>query len=258
MPLLRDGSKTQDPRLDRLVQFDERSRGYPIRALVGRKTPRSYTWRIGTDFLIDQGREGACVGFAVVNELQARPAESRFGGKDETDRFAVQEIYWPAQKTDPWEGGSYPGASPQYDGTSVLAGVKAAQRLGYFEEYRWSFGLEDLVIGIGRHGPAVLGLAWFDTNYEPGPDGFIRPEGNVVGGHAILARAVKIEWKNDRRLDMDDVDLDRSYVTVRNSWGVWGHKGSGDAYITLGHLSRWLAQQGEACFMVNRTSEVSS
>lgn len=252
---LRDGSEVEDIRLGRIVQFDERSRNFALADEIGRKTPRSYTWRIKPDYVIDQGREGACVGFAVANELQSRPAEVDLGDVDAANMFAVQS-YWEAQRIDPWDGGSYPGANPQYDGTSVLAGIKIAQRAGYFEAYYWTFTLEDLVNGLGRHGPAVLGLVWFDTNYTPDDDGFIRPEGRVVGGHAILARAVKIVWlEGSDEETFDDVDLDRSFVTLRNSWGPWGHEGSGDCYVTLRDLGRWLDMDGEAVFADNRTTD---
>ena len=249
--ILRDGTEVEDPRLGRLIQFDERSRAYPLAAVIDVEKPRSYTWRIDTGFIIDQGREGACVGLAVVNELQARPAEVRFGGEAAANMFAVRSIYWEAKKIDPWEGEAY-------EGTSVLAGVTVAQRLGYFEEYRWAFGLDDLVLGIGRHGPAILGLNWFETNYTPDAAGFIRPEGQWVGGHAILARAVKVVWRDGMSWDehgWDAVDLDRSYITQRNSWGPWGHRGSGDCYVTLRDMGRWLDQQGEAVFAVRRTTE---
>ena len=45
MVTLKDGSKTKDVRNDRIVQFDERSRKYPVRATIKIKKRRSYTWR---------------------------------------------------------------------------------------------------------------------------------------------------------------------------------------------------------------------
>lgn len=254
MSVLKDGTIPNDPRLGRLEQFDERSRNFALVEEIGREKPRSYTWRIQAPYIIDQGQEGACVGFAVANELQARPAEVDLGVEAAANTFAVKRLYWEAQKIDPWDGGAYPGAMPNYAGTSVLAGIKVAQRLGFFENYYWTFTLEDLVNGLGRHGPAVLGLDWFDTNYSPGSDGFISPDGNKVGGHAVLARAVKIKWLGEKRETFDDVDLDASYVTIRNSWGVWGYRGSGDCFVTLRDLGRWLDMRGEACFGAQRTA----
>jgi hypothetical protein len=256
MPVkLKDGSEVEDRQFDRIIQFDERSRGFPIRKIVWGKKPRSYDWRIHAPFIIDQGREGACVGFAETNELQARPSEVSLGDKAASERFAIERIYYEAQKIDPWPGGAYPGASPVYDGTSVLAGIKVAHSMGYFEEYRWSFGLRGLVLGIGYNGPAVIGIWWYDTNYTPDVNGYISPKGNKVGGHALLIRAVKIVWREGFDWDThgwDALDLDASFVTIRNSWGAWGYKKSGDCFVTLRNIDKWLDNDGEAAFMVNR------
>lgn len=261
MTILTNGVEVPDGRLDRLVQFDERSRNYPIRTAVPNK-PRSYTWRLEAPYLIDQGREGACVGFSIANELMARPSEVNLGSNYNANMFAKGKIYWEAQKIDPWAGGAYPGADPWYHGTSVLAGIKVAHRLGYFDEYRWAFGLADLIYGVGHNGPAVIGVPWYDTNYRPDADGFIWAKGNVVGGHAVLVRAVKCVFEEGSESDEDyskrnfgDLDLDESYFTIRNSWGVWGHEGSGDCFMTFREMDKYLKNQGEAVFVINRKTD---
>jgi hypothetical protein len=255
---LRDGTEVNDPRLNRLVSFDEASKDFPIRTMFASLTLRSYTWSIPGVWRIDQGTEGSCVGHAIVNELHARPASVAFENRKQAERFAFERIYWEAQREDEWPGGSYPDAAPRYDGTSVLAGMKVAQRLGYFREYRWAFGLQDLVHGLGRNGPAVLGINWHRGMYTP-VNAWVRPTGSVVGGHAILARSVQLSWLDalDERAprEWDNVDLDASYVVLRNSWGVgWGDRG--DAKITLRDLDRLLIAQGEAVFAVGRKSVV--
>lgn len=252
---LRDGSLTDDPRLDRLVQFDERSRTYPITAVVPSRRPRSYTWRLSKNYVLDQGREGACVGYCGANELMARPSEVSLGSLNEATEKA-RYFYHEAQRIDPWQGGSYPGASPRYEGTSVLAGLKVLQHLGYFREYRWAFGIESLVLGIGHNGPAMLGVNWLDTWYNPSPTGFLERGGRVVGGHAILAVSVQIVWKSMvkfwKHRTIHDVDMDASYVVLHNSWGpYWGD--NGQARISLSNLEWLMAQQGEAAFAVHRT-----
>jgi hypothetical protein len=255
MPALRNNGYTDDPRLDRLPQFDEKSRSFPIRAAAEAIRPRSFSWRVNPPYVIDQGREGACVGFAVTNELQAWPAEVRPGSLELATRFAREHIYWEAQRIDPWPGGAYPGAGPFMEGTSVLAGMKIAQQLGYFREYRWAFGLADLVHGLGRNGPAVLGIDWYDSMYRP-QDNWVRVSGSVVGGHAILARAVRIVWAINRAMpgSWQAVDLDTSYVVLRNSWGAgWGN--GGDAKISLRDLGTLLDHQGEGVFAVGRRTQ---
>lgn len=231
---LKNEQSTDDIRLDRVEQFDERSRGYSIGDIRRTRKLRSYTWRCNDWF--DQGKEGACVGFCLGHELAARPAEVKGLDYD----FLVENVYWEAQKNDPWHGGSYPGAVPVYHGTSVLAGVKEIQKLGYIKEYRWAFNIDDVLYGIGHNGPAVLGIPWYYDMYFPDDKGFIKPTGQLVGGHAILGRAINVK---------------KGYVTLRNSWGKgWGK--DGDCYITFEDLETLLNQRGECCFLMRRKSKV--
>ncbi len=249
---MKDGSRHDDS-LGRLVEFDERSRSYPIRNMVPTAVPsehlRSRTWRIIAGFVLDQGREGACVGFSVTHTIMANPIERMFM-EDEAHEFAIREIYWPAQQIDPWPGGAYPGADPFYEGTSVLAGVKAAQQHGYFQEYRWAFGIEDLILGLVSTGPAILGLNWYMNSYAPDADGYITPTGPWVGGHAIVARAVRLKWKRETG-NLQDLDWDASSVVLRNSWGPsWGPLW-GDCLVSLSVMADWLRNDGEAVFAIH-------
>lgn len=192
-----------------------------------------------------------CVEFAICHELLARPVAVALSKI--TDILDTKGIYWPAQRTDQWEGGSYPGANPFYVGTSVLAGMKVAQDLGFFSEYRWAFGVEELVMALGYKGPAVLGVAWYQGMFDAEPStGWIRVTGHVRGGHAILAQGVKILWKTpDAPRDWSNVDLHSSYVTLHNSWGNgWGVNGR--ARISLSDLNFLLKQRGECCIPVRR------
>jgi hypothetical protein len=204
-----------------LVERDPRSRSYDVRGIVDRTQPRSYTWRVGA--WLDQGREGACVGFAWAHEIAARPKVH-----DVTPQLATT-IYHEARKIDPWPG-------ENYDGTSVLAGVKVAQRLGYFHEYRWAFSLQDALTVVSRHGPAVIGVNWYSGMWDTDANGYIRPTGSVVGGHAIVLNGVNVKGR---------------YATLHNSWGPrWGVNGS--ARITWDDLGRLLDERGEVCVPVVR------
>lgn len=224
---------------DRVVQFDPRSRGFAAVTLIPHNLIRSYTWKC--EAWHDQGREGACVGFAWSHELTARPA------KVTTTAADAMKIYKEAQKIDEWPG-------ENYEGTSILAGVKIVRsqfknKKGnpLIGEYRWAFGIEDLVRVLGFRGPAVLGLNWYSGMLHTNRQGFISKAGYLAGGHAILAYAVKIVWKDKKgSKEWSNVDMDSSYVTLRNSWGkLWGV--NGDAKITLRDLDVLLHEQGEAC-----------
>lgn len=236
------------PKLDRLVQFDERSRNFSAVEGFGLadKPFRSYTW--GSDTYLDQGREGACVGFAWTHELSARPKIVI------RDAPFAQAIYKRAQQIDPWPG-------EDYEGTSVLAGIKAVMEIlnesgnPLLREYRWAFGLQDVMRVVGYRGPVVLGVNWYYDMYFPDANGFIAPTGSIVGGHAIMMNGIRVVKKDptgEYPIPFDNIDLDKSWARLHNSWGRSYGKG-GDAFITLANLDRLLREQGEACIPTKRS-----
>jgi hypothetical protein len=219
---LRDGSESLDPRLGRIKWHDPRSKLHPVShtMTIGLK-PRSYSWRCTT--WLDQGQEGSCVGHGVAHELAARPVEERV-----THEQAVA-IYHAAQKIDEWPGEAY-------EGTSVTAGVKVAQKQGHFKSYTWAYNLNDLALGVGYSGPAVLGIDWYQGMMDVDDDGYIRDSGSVVGGHCILCMAV---------------DVKQSRFTLHNSWGKsWGRNGR--AYVSFDVMANLIGKGGEACFFHQR------
>lgn len=243
---LKGGNTTSDPRLDRVAQFDEKSREYPIRTLLeaapAPTLPVTKTWRCLT--WNDQGREGACVGFSWSHELAAEPTIIR------TSNPTATRIYKLAQTLDQWPGEAY-------SGTSVLAGAKAVQTLTsggkkIMPEYRWAFGIDDLILTVGNHGPAVLGIDWWTNMYNTDARGFVHVSGEIAGGHAILCRGITIVLKDKTKpRTLDNVDRDKSYFTLRNSWGRdWGK--AGDCYVTVADMTKLLEAGGEACIPVIR------
>lgn len=216
-------TRPQERVLDRLVSFDERSRAYPIRTLVAGKVPRSYTWA-GGPAVLDQGTEGACVGFSIAGELAARPVA--IAGVNEQTAFT---IYRAAQMIDEWPGEGY-------SGTSVLAGMKTATLSGYYTGYRWAFSLLDLILAIGYAGPVVLGVNWREGMWDPDADGTLHVEGAVAGGHAIMARGVSVTKK---------------LIRLRNSWGPdWGL--NGECFVSYADMQKLLDDDGEASIPVGR------
>jgi hypothetical protein len=227
--ILKDGSVTEDPRLDRLVYFDERPLAYPVLRTIEARQPRSYKWRCPV--VLDQGQEGSCVGHAVAHELAARPV----GIQNITHEYAV-DIYFEAQRTDPWPGGEYPQADPQYSGTAVLAGIKVAQDRGFVSEYHWAFSEPELALAVSYKGPAVLGINWYESMYDTDSNFWVRMSGSPVGGHAILCNGFNVAGQ---------------YYTLHNSWGrSWGYNGEGK--ISRADMAKLLADQGEACIITGR------
>lgn len=220
--------------LGRIVNFDEKSRDYPITAALPRKASlKTKTWLCSQ--VLDQGREGACVGFGCAHELIAEPVPVR----GVTNKLA-RELYYAAQRTDQWPGGEYPGATPRYSGSSVLAGAKVLQEQGYITEYRWGFGLEDLQMAVSNIGPAVIGVHWYSNMFRPDANGFIHVTGTVKGGHCILVRGI---------------DVEKQAFLLHNSWGpTWGRNGT--CWISFSDMGKLLAEEGEVMIPMRRQNPV--
>jgi hypothetical protein len=208
----------------RLPEFDELSRNYPIRALLGAHVPPvTKIW--ACDQFLDQGQEGACVGFAWTHELVADPEMV-----PNLDATFARQIYYRAQQLDQWPG-------EDYSGTSVLAGAKATVESGWLVEYRWAFTLDDVLETLAFVGPVIFGLDWYAGMMNPDVDGIIHPTGSVVGGHAILGRGV---------------DVDAEVVMLHNSWGPdWGRGGT--CLLPWEDLEMLLATGGECSVPLVRT-----
>jgi len=212
--------------LDRVQQFDPQSRAFGVSPLLSHDSeePRSYTWNVPV--WLDQGWEGACVGFSFAHELAAVPVA--VAGVD--NAFA-RSIYHVARRDfDPWPG-------EDYEGTSILAGAKAVQRLGLIGQYRWAFTLNDALAVVSRHGPAIFGCNWYTGMMEPDGAGLVHPTGVIEGGHAILLRGVSVR---------------RRTVRFRNSWGKgWGV--NGDCEMDWDEFDYLRRDYGEICVPLVRS-----
>lgn len=247
--VLKDGSTTSDPRLDRLVFFDDRSRNYRAVTRTERPTLRSNTHNFRKyPFWLDQGREGACVGFGIGHDAMAYPRETLM------DNELCRAHYFEAQKRDYWEGGAYPGANPFYEGTSVLAGLQVYKEYleklyGYEWEYRWCFGGDDVVTALTKQG-VIIGVPWYTGMFNADAKGFIYPTGSVAGGHCTYLNQQKLVWReNVTHYTHADIVRELTRLRLRNSWGSsWGV--SGDAYLYLSDLDKLLANNGEAAILV--------
>lgn len=228
--IIKNNVEVYDIRLGRIEEFDERSLNFPLTSVLKTGVKRNRIWRCNEYY--NQGSTSSCVAYSIAHELASTPVEVL----GLTDDYIFNQIYCEAQKIDPWQGSECGNNPPKYGGTSVLAGVKTAQSLGYFNSYKWAFGLNDLLLGLSSAGPAVLGIKWYSNMTNPDVNGFIKPTGNLQGGHAILARGVN--W-NDK------------YVILRNSWGQSWNK-NGDCYITFDDLDKLLKDNGEAVFFIGR------
>lgn len=223
------------PKLDYVPRLVEANRDY--RVSVGmlqqvflEKLPRY--WQPGR-VITDQGQEGACVGFGVVNEAMASPnRQLRSYRSTDADRVS-HEVYNAAKTIDEWEG-------VDYEGTSVRAGMLVGRQQGWWEGFRWAMNMAELRAAL-EEGPVVLGIDWTEDAYDA-PKGVLKFTGEVVGGHCILATGYKPYHPAFRG----------PAYRLRNSWGKdWGVNGS--AYCSALELQAVLfTAGGEAAVPVGR------
>jgi hypothetical protein len=221
--------------LDWSSNHDPRSRKFPVRAtLPSRVAKRPVFWQEGV--VLDQGSEGACVGFGWTAELLAEPvAPSPQPDVPVAESYATF-VYRRAQKIDEWDG-------EDYEGTSVLAGAKIMHADGHITSYRWCFGVRDVRDAIIEHGPVVIGVPWYSSMYSTRKSGLVTISGKKVGGHCILVTGYHPAFEIEGKV--------QEVFRWRNSWGPsYGVNGSG--FITYDDLDRLLRDQGEACAPVGR------
>ena len=211
------------PQLDWSPRFDERSKRYAARKRSAKRAERVYTRWTPPSIVLDQGQEGACVGFGATAAIMSSPNRQVLKNPNQ---FA-NGLYKFAKFIDQWEG-------ERYDGTSVLAGVKSLQRLGLIKEYRWCFKTADVVDALLTTGPVIIGIPWYESMYETKKNGLVEVSGNQVGGHCILLYG----YHPAKSLAGDGV---QEVVFWRNSWGPsYGINGTG--YVPLKTLNSLLAK----------------
>lgn len=209
---LRGGYTTTDPRLDRLPQFDERSRGYRAVELVPSQlanTPISRTW--GLRWLLDQLKEGACTNFALAHDRLCAPRPRRLGGDLVEVEDLARRLYHRSKQLDEWPG-------ENYDGTSLLAAAKAWREAGLLGEFRWTFGIDELILTLGHVGPLVLATDWLQGMFDVGPDGLLDVTGAVAGGHCYLAAGVILHPESHSSWRATGVKGE-PLIVGPNSWG---------------------------------------
>lgn len=254
-PLLNVPIAEQDGRvLDWRPQYDVRSRAYAAAPEDAEPPTDGILWRPGR--VLDQGREGACCGFAAAAELAATPQRV----PRVTNGYALG-VYREAQRIDQWPG-------ENYSGTSVLATMKALRNRGLYGGFLWSFTVAQFAVGL-RKGPGVIGVEWRAGNYSTDRDAVIRPGGNVVGGHALcvlgfVSSGAELDadaWQlleqlglvaGIRRVLADPTE--RGVFVAQNSWGE--DYGAGGLFLVpWSVMEAWCAAGWEAAHPTGRRRE---
>lgn len=211
-----------------LIDHDPRSRAFPARALLtGAPARQTRTWRRGAAY--DQGQTSTCVAQSFKGVLNTAPASAVVPYATRTRYDAVGDFYPGAQRNDQW-----PGEEPAYQGTSALGMCRYLALKGVIHEYRWCFGLDDVLDTLSALGPVAIGVNWRERMFYPDPDGLIHPGGSVAGGHEV---------------ELIGLDVSRRRVTGMNSWGaLWGDRGR--FYLSWDDLALLLDDEGDATTLV--------
>jgi hypothetical protein len=204
--------------LGRVLEHDERSRGFPAKTTA---VQRTVLWS-HTAPVLDQGELGSCTGNALaqcLNTTHFKASRKRY-----LDEAAAKALYSKATTLD-----DVPGAYPPQDtGSSGLAVCKAGVQLGYLSGYQHAFGF-DHFIGALQLSPVIVGTNWYQGMYDVDSMGFITPGGDIAGGHEYLILGVNITGQ---------------YVTMLNSWSKgWGRNGR--ARIRFNDFQRLLNEDGD-------------
>jgi hypothetical protein len=221
------GSPT--PALNWRPNHDQRSRSFGVRQRLTGSAPLTDVL-LSTGPVLNQGAEGACVGFGSADAANVLALLRAPGTPQLLDSGDALELYRLAQKLD-----QVPGED--YEGSSVLGGMKAGLQRGLWGGYLWAFGTRDIAQALlQRHGPVVIGVPWYEGLYETGPRGVVRLGGALVGGHCLAVVGLQLTGPNGEP---------GVHFVWQNSWGPsYGDEGLG--YIANRDLAALLRQQGEA------------
>lgn len=205
--------------LGRLYSPDERD--YPMRmalAIAGSKrVSRHWT----THQVFNQGQTNSCVGYAWKQFLLTTPLKTDAGPSG-------LDIYDCARLRDEWPNNDAAAADL---GTTVRAGASCLTSFGRLKSYVFAQSLNDVVLWVLNRGPVVMGTAWHAAMFYPNQEGFVQPEGPIVGGHAWL---------------LNGLDIRTGIATAVNSWGAgWGLHGR--FKLSFEVLDYLLREHGEAC-----------
>jgi len=207
---------------------------------VNRRLDLPYQYRLK----MDQGQEGACVGFAwswAMSILNRR-------------LYAARKLYLEAQLIDPWDD------TPPQEGTSTYAGAQVLMTYGHWRfargitfavaasegitAMRSARTVDELRAAIFDGVPFVLGINWYTNFHAPEWGDFGKGGkrwwigrtahlGSIAGGHAICGFGAR-----------DDIEA----FTLVNSWGM-DYPIVNIPYTTV---QRLLDEDGDAIIPVDR------
>lgn len=177
-------------------------------------SPTQNPWR--SDYQLDQGETGHCVGFGWAQWGDTSPVNDSFVDDD------GHRIYYDCKVID--------GETGQENGSQVRSGAKAMKNYGRIDAYVFAETMDDIEEWVKTKGPIVVGTDWTYDMFNPDEKGYVKPTGGFAGGHCYLL----VGW--------DDKDI----LTFQNSWGK-GFGLNGYFKMRAADFSTLLAAAGDAC-----------
>jgi hypothetical protein len=199
----------------RLRTSDVRDRRFRMAAPPTDRTFRIW-FSIGRPW--DQGPYPHCVAYAVNRYLHTHPICNK-------PILPHPEFYKACQREDEWPG-------EDYDGTSARGAFKVLKARGLVESYGWADEAAMVARHVLEHGPVPLGSDWTADMLDTDRHGYIWPTGAVLGGHQTVLIGANMRRKNP--------DGTIGALRGMNSWGTWGHNGSGRFWLSVDALQKLL------------------
>jgi len=159
--------------------------------------------------ILNQEETGICVGTGYVGLRLGPPfSDKRLTRKDAEKLYCISRRIGYGETDCDLQAGSH-----------VRAGALAAREMGYIRSFALTKSVNTLIRHVLRYNGVVVGIPWTEGMFEPvtiyGHYGFVKPTGNVVGGHAFYVCGV-----DTTMIPGEDV------IIAANSWGTeWGDKG---------------------------------
>lgn len=216
-----------DPRLNRHINHDSRSREYEFNTFGLNAVDTLYVRHIG---ILNQLQLGSCTGNAGIGDIATSPLYDALPAniKYPLNEAGAIALYSDAEKID--GGAGYP---PEDQGSSGLSIAKALTNAGLISGYQHCFSLAD-ALKAGSMYPFITGITWYSDMFNPDSDGRCHITGSIAGGHEI---------------ELSEIDNVNQKIWFFNSWGdAWGVKGR--FYLTFADYGTLLAQGGDVTVLL--------
>lgn len=178
--------------------------------------------------ILDQGQVGSCTAESGIGNLATSPVfESLKSFPYLLTQAGAYHLYSDEETLD--GDGPYP---PNDWGSTGLTCARVLKKAGAISSYQHCFDSNSALLALSVT-PFMFGCDWHQAMFNPDPDGRVRPQGPVEGGHEILCRGF---------------DAINGLLWFDNSWGTgWGLQGR--FYLTIHDFDHLLKKDGDVIIL---------